>query len=59
MSLEPFSVLYSPKSKLPTVDEFSEIIFNEFQSFDILLFLIKKDFIDSKIYLADFDFNAD
>ena len=52
-SFEPSTVLYNPKSKLPTVDAFSEIVFNEFHSSDILLFFFKKDLTDSKIYFAD------
>ena len=57
--MEPSLVLYNPRSKLPTVAAFSEIIFKEFHSFDILLFFCKKDLIDSKINFADLVFRAD
>ena len=38
-SFEPSEVLYNPKSKLPTVDAFSEIIFNEFHSLNFIIFI--------------------
>jgi hypothetical protein len=41
------------------VAAFSEIVFKEFHSSDILLFFSKKDLTDSKIYFADFVFRAD
>ena len=55
----PSTVLYIPKSKLPTVAALSEITFNEFHSSEILLFLLKNVLIDSKIAFDDFDLKVD
>ena len=55
VSFDPSTVLKIPRSILPTVEAFSEIILKEFHSLLIFPFFFKNDLIASKIYFPVLD----